>query len=78
MEVTPMNEQADNEELLERVYGRTREDPCIHGHFDCAEYERGPCANEEYARLVADPPADRRKVVDEAVFERNRRNTPCG
>lgn len=43
----------DNDELLERVYGVQRDEPCVHGHFDCAEYERGPCANETYARLLA-------------------------
>jgi hypothetical protein len=43
------------DELLERVYGVTRDYPCTHGHFDCAEYEGGPCANETYARLAAEP-----------------------
>jgi hypothetical protein len=44
----------DNEELLERVYGVERDHPCVHGHFDCAEYEGGPCAPETYAKLLAE------------------------
>jgi hypothetical protein len=46
--ITTCNEQA--EALIEAVYGPEREEPCVHGHFDCARYKRGPCANEEYAR----------------------------
>lgn len=44
--------EAEDENLLESVYGVEREEPCVHGHFDCAEYEGGPCANETYARLA--------------------------
>lgn len=29
---------------------RNGEQPCKHGHFDCALFEGGPCANEEAAR----------------------------
>ena len=43
----------DDEQLLELVYGVERDYPCTYGHFDCAEYERGPCANEKYAELLA-------------------------
>lgn len=44
---------ADDQEILAEVYGVERRQPCVHGHFDCATYERGPCANEEYARRLA-------------------------
>lgn len=47
-------ESEDDEELLDKVYGVEREYPCVHGHFDCAQYERGPCANETYARLLGE------------------------
>ena len=43
--------------VAEQVYGVERPEPCVHGHFDCATVERGPCANEtmarEFARAVA-------------------------
>ena len=49
----------DDEELLERVYGVERIYPCVHGHYDCATVERGPCAEETYARLLAQKRTER-------------------
>ncbi len=43
----------DDEDVLEEVYGVERNEPCVHGHFDCATVEGGPCANETYARKLA-------------------------
>jgi hypothetical protein len=27
-------------------------EPCVHGHYDCAVYRRGPCRDEEASRLL--------------------------
>jgi hypothetical protein len=43
-------------DLVERVYGRERPYPCEHGHFDCATFERGPCAGETLDRLIRAQP----------------------
>jgi hypothetical protein len=47
------DEPEDDEELLDKAYGVCLDRPCVHGHFDCSTFERGPCANERYARLLA-------------------------
>lgn len=27
--------------------------PCVHGHFDCAQVDGGPCSAEAFARLAS-------------------------
>ena len=59
----------DNEQILEEVYGVARDYPCVHGHFDCAEFEGGPCANETYARKLAEAEARAEERRDEIEAE---------
>ena len=45
-------------EIADEVYGpdahgRQRDEPCVYGHYDCAYFERGPCANETMSRRMA-------------------------
>jgi hypothetical protein len=47
-----IEEEEPHQDLVEQVYGREREFPCEHGHFDCAVIERGPCAGEVLDRLI--------------------------
>jgi hypothetical protein len=42
-----------DERVAARVYGVRRDEPCVYGHFDCATFERGPCANETMSREYA-------------------------
>ncbi len=58
-----------DEILVDRIYGGEveREEPCQHGHLDCAVYEGGPCANEQYARLSGVIETNIEREVDERV-----------